>query len=104
VQVLEGLGLGAAQRKAFLTQNPVGDTCCRFFDAEGQRIKGVVRDRVLAVELDDLRQIPTVVGVATGSEKTPGVLAALPGGIIDGLITDACLAHSILSGVRQGGV
>jgi DNA-binding transcriptional regulator LsrR (DeoR family) len=96
-QVIDGLGLSAGQRADFLAQNPVGDTCCRFFDAAGQPIEGAVRDRVLAVELDDLRRIPVVVGVATGAEKTPGVLAALRGGIVDGLITDARLAHSVLT-------
>ena len=98
--ILEGLGLSPSQRAAFLAQGPVGDTCCRFFDAEGHAIGGVVHDRVLAVELEDLRQIPTVIGVVTGAEKTPGVLGALHGGVIDGLITDASLAHSILTARR----
>jgi DNA-binding transcriptional regulator LsrR (DeoR family) len=97
VQIFEGMGLSEAQRAAFLAQKPAGDICCRFFDADGRPIKGVVHDRVLAVELEDLRHIPTVVGVAIGAEKTPGVLAALRGRILDGLITDACLAHSILT-------
>jgi DNA-binding transcriptional regulator LsrR (DeoR family) len=51
---------------------------------------------VLAVELDQLRAIPVVVGVATGAEKAPGVLGALHGGIIDGLIADAGLAIALL--------
>ena len=97
-EVLEGLGLTRSERDAFLSQNPVGDTCCRFFDAAGRAIRGAVHDRVLAVDLDDLRRIPTVIGVATGSEKTAGVLAALRGGLVDGLITDAGLAHSTLTG------
>src|SRR3954468_1208684 len=96
-QVLEGLALSSGEYGAFLAGNPVGDTCCRFFDAWGQPVRGPADDRVLAVELDDLRRIPTVVGVATGCEKTAGVLGALHGGILDGLITDAVLAHSVLT-------
>jgi DNA-binding transcriptional regulator LsrR (DeoR family) len=95
--VLNGLNLTTAQRNAFVAQNPVGSTCCRFYDADGRPIRGVVHDRVLAVDLDDLRRIPTAVGVATGPEKTGAVLAALRGGILDGLIADASLAHSILT-------
>ena len=34
--IIDGLGLTAAERKAFLAEGPVGDACCRFFDAEGQ--------------------------------------------------------------------
>ncbi len=95
--ILDELGLTPAQREAFLAQGPVGDACCRFFDAQGQAIRGMVHDRVLAVDLDDLRQIPTVLGVATGAEKAPGVLGALRGGIVDGLVTDASLATTILT-------
>ena len=95
--VLSGLGLTASERRSFLAGGPVGDTCCRFFDAAGRAIRGVVHDRVLAVELDDLRRIPTVIGVATGVEKAPGVLGALRGELVDGLITDASLALALLS-------
>jgi DNA-binding transcriptional regulator LsrR (DeoR family) len=103
-EVLDGLGLSAAQRKAFLAAGPVGDTCCRFFDQEGRPIRGVVHDRVIAVELEELMAIPTVIGVATGAEKAPGVLAAIRGGIIDGLITDASLALALLTSASRGTV
>src|SRR5919112_3817428 len=103
-EIVEGLGLSPAEREAFLAAGPVGDTCCRFFAADGQPIRGVVHDRVLAIELDQLRRIPTVIGVATGAEKVPGVLGALRGGIIDGLILDASLALALLSGVGPDSV
>jgi DNA-binding transcriptional regulator LsrR (DeoR family) len=96
--IIEGLGLSDAEYQEFLDEGPVGDACCRFFDAGGRPIRGVVHDRVLAVELDHLRQIPMVMGVATGAEKAAGVLGALRGNVIDGLITDAGLAQTLLSG------
>ena len=55
-EMVDGLGLTAAERKAFLAAGPVGDTCCRFFDADGRPIHGVVHDRVIAIELDELRR------------------------------------------------
>ena len=96
--IVDGLGLSSAEREAFFAAEPVGDACCRFFDAEGREIGGVVHDRVLAIELDRLRAIPTVIGVATGPEKVPGVLGAIRGGLIDGLVTDAGLALALVSG------
>ena len=60
-----------------------------------------MHDRVLAIELDQLRGIPTVIGVATGAEKAPGVLGALHGGLVDGLIADAGLALALLSEPRR---
>lgn len=98
--ILEGLGLSAAERKSFLASGPVGDICCRYFDAEGKPILGVVDDRVLAIELDRLQQIPTVIGVATGGNKAPGVLGAIRGRLIDGLIADAALALALVSEPR----
>lgn len=95
-QVIDGLGLTAAERVAFLAEGPVGDACCRFFDAQGRGIGGVVHERVLAIELDQLRAIPTVIGVATGPAKVPGVLGALRGELVDGLVTDAGLALALL--------
>jgi DNA-binding transcriptional regulator LsrR (DeoR family) len=100
-EMLDGLGLSASERKSFFAEGPVGDTCCRFFDAAGRAIRGVVHDRVLAVELDDLRRIPTVIGVATGPDKAPGVLGALRGELVDGLITDASLALALMSAPRK---
>jgi len=97
-EVIEGLGLDPVEREAFFAEEPVGDACCRFFDAQGRPIGGVVRDRVLAIELDRLRRIRTVIGVATGPEKAPGVLGAIRGELVDGLVTDAGLAHALLSG------
>jgi DNA-binding transcriptional regulator LsrR (DeoR family) len=94
--IVEGLGLTPAERKAFMAGRPVGDICGRFFDAQGRQIRGVVHDRVVAVELDDLRQIPAVIGVATGAEKASGVRGAVQGKIIDGLITDTGLALALL--------
>jgi DNA-binding transcriptional regulator LsrR (DeoR family) len=96
-QILDGLGLSGQQRNEFLAAAPAGDACCRFFDANGKQITGVVHDRVLAVDLHDLRHVPTVVGVATGADKAIGVLGALRGGIVNGLVIDANLAHAVLT-------
>jgi DNA-binding transcriptional regulator LsrR (DeoR family) len=101
-KILEGLGLTPAERDAFLAMGPVGDACCRFFSANGTPVEGAVHDRVLAIELDQLRRIPTVIGVATGVEKAPGVLGALRGGLVDGLVADAALAIALLTEPRKG--
>lgn len=95
--VLDGVGLTPAERAELASGAPVGDTCCRFFDADGRSVRSAVDDRVLAVELDDLRCMPLVVGVATGPEKAAGVLGALRGGLLGGLVTDARLARAVLS-------
>jgi hypothetical protein len=74
-QILDGLALTPTQRAEFFAANPVGDTCCRFFDAAGNQIQGEVYDRVLAVDLADLPRIPTVAN-RTGACKIVRILHA----------------------------
>lgn len=103
--ILESLNLTAAEREEFWAHEPVGDVAARYYDAQGTPIRGVVDDRVLGISLEGLLEIPNVVGVASGRAKTPGVLGALRGRIIDSLVCDEALARSVLSaaGSTTGG-
>jgi DNA-binding transcriptional regulator LsrR (DeoR family) len=95
--LLDGLRLTPAQLDEFHRAGPVGDLCCQFFDANGHPISGPVQHRVLAVSLPQLRRIPRRVAVVAGHDKAPGVLGALRGNLVNGLITDAGLAHALLA-------
>jgi excisionase family DNA binding protein len=98
--ILASLNLSPADQSAFWAAQPVGDVAARYYDAQGQPVHGVVEDRILGVSIDDLMRIPNVVGVAHGRAKTPGVLGALRGHIIDSLVCDDTLARSLLSEAR----
>ena len=80
----------------------MGDVCARYFDMDGQPAGGPVDERVLAVSLADLRLIPTVVGVASGREKAPGILGAVRGQVVDVLVCDASAARAVLALDREG--
>lgn len=95
--VLESLHLSAKEDKRFWAREPVGDIAARYFDAQGHPLDGAVQDRVLAVNVPDLLRIPTVVGVAAGRVKAPGVLGALRGRLIDVLVCDDGLARAVLA-------
>ena len=43
--IIDGLGLTRRSAKRSSTAGPVGDTCCRFFDAEGRPSRGRTRPR-----------------------------------------------------------
>jgi len=98
--ILASMNLSHADQSAFWSAQPVGDVAARYYDAQGQPVHGVVEDRILGVSLDELLRIPNVVGVAQGRAKTPGVLGALRGHIIDSLVCDDTLARSLLSEAR----
>jgi DNA-binding transcriptional regulator LsrR (DeoR family) len=73
----------------------VGDICFRFFDAAGSALRSSLDARVLGIAPDRLWAIPRRVGVAGGDQKYPAVRAALRGGWINVLITDAASAHRL---------
>ncbi len=95
--ILGSLNLTPEEQKAFWDADPAGDIAARYYNPSGHPLHGPVEDRILAVTLEDLAQIPNVVGVAYGRAKTPGVLGALRGHLIDSLVCDETLARGLLS-------
>ncbi len=75
----------------------VGDICLRFFDAAGQEVITELNDRVISVELAQLRAVPRVVGVAGGRRKYYAIRGALAGTLVKVLITDVGCARQLLA-------
>jgi DNA-binding transcriptional regulator LsrR (DeoR family) len=75
----------------------VGDICLRFYDAEGHVVKTPLDDRVIGISLEQLKDVPRVIGVAGGARKIAAIRGALLGGHIDVLITDKFTAEKLLS-------
>ena len=94
--ILRAIALDDQERREFEAARPVGDLAARFFDGTGRPVLGAVHDRVLALTLEEIRAIPTVVGIAVGREKVEGVAAALRGGLVDVLVCDATVARGVL--------
>ncbi len=90
-------GLDESDRAAFDRAAPVGDILARFYGPDGRQVDTPLRDRVLALELEELAAIPCRVGVAQGAAKAPGVLGALRGGLVDVLVTDGATAEAVLA-------
>lgn len=74
----------------------VGDVCCHFLDAPGAPRCADISERIVGLSLDALRAIPETIGIATGTEKAPGVSATLRGGYVNALVCDEELARALL--------
>lgn len=74
----------------------VGDICGRFYSADGTPQPSPFEDRIVGVDLDDLRRARHAIGVAGGDDKVQPILGALRGGFINTLITDETTLRSIL--------
>jgi DNA-binding transcriptional regulator LsrR (DeoR family) len=77
----------------------VGDIGLRYLRADGSPVDTPLHDRVIGIELEQLRRVPRAIGVAGGSGKTPAIRAALLGGWINCLITDRPTAERLLDQV-----
>ena len=76
----------------------VGEICGRFFDAKGRECTSPWRHRAISVELEQLRRIPQVIGVAAGADRAPAVAAALRGGLLKSLLIDESGAQALVAG------
>ena len=74
----------------------VGDIALRFFDKDGQAINHAINDRIIGLDLAQIKQIPRVVGVAGGEGKYEVIRGAVCGHLIDVLITDEITATRLL--------
>ncbi len=81
----------------YLAKNAVGVLAGRFIDAKGQPVAGPLDDRTVGISLDMLKSIGLRIAVAGGFDKVPAILAALRGGYINVLITDAATGGGILN-------
>jgi dihydroxyacetone kinase-like protein len=81
----------------YLAKDAVGVVAGRFIDGQGRPIAGPLDDRTIGISLDMLKNIGLRIAVAGGFDKVPAILAALRGGYVSVLITDAATGRGILN-------
>lgn len=74
-----------------------GDICYNFIDHHGNLAKCDWNDRVVAFDLNKLKEIPRRIGVSGGKEKISGIRSALAGRLINILITDEKTGRELLN-------
>jgi DNA-binding transcriptional regulator LsrR (DeoR family) len=74
----------------------VGEIIGWAFDAAGQVLEGGTNQRVTSIPLP-VPATALTVGAALGGAKTPAILAALRGRLLNGLITDEATAKALLA-------
>jgi DNA-binding transcriptional regulator LsrR (DeoR family) len=88
-------------RRRLLDAGAVGDMCTRFFTPEGEPVH-VLDDRLIAIEWNELKQIPLVVAMAAGLDKRDAILGALRVGCLKVLVTDEPTARAVLKSAHRG--
>lgn len=106
------VGIGSFRKDALLMRNEdiiswqevdplikrgaVGDIGLRFFDIQGHRLLSEIDQRIIGVELDVIRKLDRVVGVAGGTQKYDAILGAVRGKYINSLVTDEETARRLV--------
>lgn len=75
----------------------VGDVCSRFFNRASEPVAFAGSERLIAVDLETLRNIPTVIAVAAGPNKVAPIIAAARAKLFSQLVTDPRTAEDILA-------
>jgi len=86
----------ATELKQLEQRGAVAEIGHRFLDAAGRPVVTPLNDRVIGIELDQLRRCPRVVALAGGKKKTHAISAALRSGVIDVLVTDRFTAARLV--------
>ena len=85
------------------SQGAVGDILGNYVDAEGQVIASPHSGRLIALSIEDLRRVESVVAVVSEAEKPLAILGVLRAGVVDVLIVDEGNAHAVTDLARPGG-
>lgn len=76
----------------------VGDISGAFFDKSGGLVRTSFEQRVMAISLEDIADIPIRIALAGGPGKVDALRGALAGNLITRLVTDQHTAQSLLAG------
>ena len=76
------------ESRALWDSGIIAHLCGRPINEAGEIAGNGFDGRILAVELEDLKRVPEVIGVAGGPSKVRPILASLRGGHVNTLITD----------------
>ncbi|HET7030513.1 MAG TPA: sugar-binding domain-containing protein [Candidatus Limnocylindrales bacterium] len=89
--------LSAAEAARLSRKGAVGDLLVHPFTATGRFLAPDLAARALAIGIEDLRRIPSVVAVASGSAKVAAIRGALATGLPGVLVTSAATAQELLA-------
>ena len=87
-----------------LVKDYAGDIAARFYKKDGTPLSAALDARVIGLTLEEIKNIPRVIGVASGAEKVLGVVGAARAGLIDTLIVDLACANSVIKSLQPTAV
>jgi DNA-binding transcriptional regulator LsrR (DeoR family) len=81
-------------------RDAVGDVAARFYDRSGREVAYEGGDRLIAIPLEVLREVPVRIAVVHGALKVPSVVAGARGGYFTHVVTDPVTAAGVLTALE----
>ncbi len=77
-------------------QKVIGDVVSRFYNSDGQHIDNELDDRLIGIDITDLKRTPYRIGIAALADKAEAIASALKGEYINVLVTTEETAQEVL--------
>jgi DNA-binding transcriptional regulator LsrR (DeoR family) len=87
--------LSSADILQLIELKAVSVICGRYFDIDGDPCNAGINERIMAMDINELKNVPLRIGVAIGTERANAVKSILNSGIINALIIDESLARCL---------
>jgi DNA-binding transcriptional regulator LsrR (DeoR family) len=88
--------LSATESRRLARLGAVGDLIVHPFTADGTFVGEELAGRAIAIGIDQLRAVPTVLAVAGGAAKVPAIRGALATGVVHVLVTTGATARGLV--------
>ncbi len=75
----------------------IADICARRFFSDGSMADTPLNERVIGIDIADLRRVPVIIGLGYGGERAESIIAAANAGLISVLFLDESAAITIIS-------
>ncbi len=89
-------GFKSEDIKILNTCGVVGEIGLNFYNKEGEFVKTGLEDRLINININEVRRVKSKVLIAFGNEKIEAILGCLKTGVIDVFITDTITAESLI--------
>ena len=93
--------MNRSEIEELLAAGVVGDIVSHLIDGDGRLLDIPANRRTVSLDADALRRIPKVIAVSGSIPKARAIVAALRGGFVGCLVTDANTAQAVLQLHRQ---
>lgn len=88
--------ISSSELQALRKSGAVGEISGKYFDQQGNVLDTEFNKRSVSIDINKLRKIPTVMGVAAGVPKAEAIAGALRGRLLNVLVTDSVTARKLL--------